>query len=375
MHPPPLAIGAPAPDFSLPGIDGKTYSLASFKEHKVLVVIFTAVHCPTAEVYEGAHQAAGRGLHAEGRRVRRHPAEQREGAAARRDGLHRPRRLARGHEGARRAPRSSTSRSSTTARRRRSRAKYGPIATPHVFVFDSSGCCATRAASTATRARRYAKVPDARNAIDAVLAGTPVPVEKTPTVGCSIKWLEKEALHDAEMTKIDAGARPAREGRRRRHQGAAAERHRQDAARELLGDVVRAVHGGVPRAAEDLPDVPQAAVRPGHGQHQLSRRGERRPASSSRASTPSSRNLLSGTMDPYELMKAFDPEWDGGVPYSMVIAPGGKVLYKEQRHARHPQDAARHPRQPPRRRLRRAERLLEQPVNGVVLYCPGLLGA
>ena len=52
VHPPPLAIGAPAPDFTLPGIDGKTYSLASFKDHKVLVVIFTAVHCPTAEVYE-----------------------------------------------------------------------------------------------------------------------------------------------------------------------------------------------------------------------------------------------------------------------------------------------------------------------------------
>jgi hypothetical protein len=33
-------------------------------------------------------------------------------------------------------------------------------------------------------------------------------------------------------------------------------------------------------------------------------------------------------MDPYELIKAFDPEWAGGVPYSMVIAPGGKVLMK-----------------------------------------------
>ena len=52
-HPEPLAIGSPAPDFSLPAVDGKTYSLASFKDSKALVVIFTAVHCPTAEVYEG----------------------------------------------------------------------------------------------------------------------------------------------------------------------------------------------------------------------------------------------------------------------------------------------------------------------------------
>src|SRR5689334_9825354 len=52
-HPQPLAIGAAAPDFSLPAVDGKTYTLASFKDAKVLVVIFTAVHCPTAEIYEG----------------------------------------------------------------------------------------------------------------------------------------------------------------------------------------------------------------------------------------------------------------------------------------------------------------------------------
>jgi hypothetical protein len=52
-HPLPLAIGSPAPDFHLPGIDGKTYSLADFRDAKLLVVVFTAVHCPTAEVYEG----------------------------------------------------------------------------------------------------------------------------------------------------------------------------------------------------------------------------------------------------------------------------------------------------------------------------------
>ena len=50
--PPTLAIGAAAPDFRLPGTDGRTYSLASFKNAKALVVIFTAVHGPTAEVYE-----------------------------------------------------------------------------------------------------------------------------------------------------------------------------------------------------------------------------------------------------------------------------------------------------------------------------------
>src|SRR5438045_9381443 len=47
-----LAIGDAAPDFRLPGIDGKTYSLADFAAAKILVVAFTSNHCPTAQAYE-----------------------------------------------------------------------------------------------------------------------------------------------------------------------------------------------------------------------------------------------------------------------------------------------------------------------------------
>jgi len=47
-----LEIGQRAPDFSLPGVDGKDCALASFKEKKVVVVIFTCNHCPYAQAYE-----------------------------------------------------------------------------------------------------------------------------------------------------------------------------------------------------------------------------------------------------------------------------------------------------------------------------------
>ena len=40
-----LKIGRKAPEFSLPATDGKTYSLADFKE-KTLVIFFTCNHCP-----------------------------------------------------------------------------------------------------------------------------------------------------------------------------------------------------------------------------------------------------------------------------------------------------------------------------------------
>jgi hypothetical protein len=48
-QPPTLASGSPAPDFSLPGTDGRTYALKDFAAAKALVVRFTCNHCPTAK--------------------------------------------------------------------------------------------------------------------------------------------------------------------------------------------------------------------------------------------------------------------------------------------------------------------------------------
>ena len=47
-----LAIGSKAPDFNLPGIDGKNYTLESFKDAKILVIAFICNHCPTSQAYE-----------------------------------------------------------------------------------------------------------------------------------------------------------------------------------------------------------------------------------------------------------------------------------------------------------------------------------
>src|SRR3569833_3113491 len=49
-----LPIGDKAPDFSLPGIDCKTYTLQSFKDAKVLVIVFMCNHCPTSQAYENS---------------------------------------------------------------------------------------------------------------------------------------------------------------------------------------------------------------------------------------------------------------------------------------------------------------------------------
>lgn len=47
-----MKVGSPAPDFNLEGIDGKKYSLASFKIAKALIIIFSCNHCPYVQAYE-----------------------------------------------------------------------------------------------------------------------------------------------------------------------------------------------------------------------------------------------------------------------------------------------------------------------------------
>src|SRR5205085_12550034 len=47
-----LALGSPAPDFELPGVDGKTHKLSDYAPSLILVVVFTCNHCPIAQMYE-----------------------------------------------------------------------------------------------------------------------------------------------------------------------------------------------------------------------------------------------------------------------------------------------------------------------------------
>src|SRR5262245_44126872 len=51
-NPKTLPIGSKAPDFNLKGIDDNLYSLQSFSRAKILVIVFTCNHCPTAQAYE-----------------------------------------------------------------------------------------------------------------------------------------------------------------------------------------------------------------------------------------------------------------------------------------------------------------------------------
>lgn len=49
----PIQLDTSAPDFNLPGVDGKSHALKDYARAKILVVAFTCNHCPYVQAYEG----------------------------------------------------------------------------------------------------------------------------------------------------------------------------------------------------------------------------------------------------------------------------------------------------------------------------------
>ena len=178
-----LALGAQAPDFRLPGVDGKEYGLGSFKDAKVLVVVFTCNHCPAAIGSQDRMIALAKEYKAKGVEMvainsnedRNHPQDSFEHMKerAREKGFPFPYL----RDAAQMAARA-----------------YGALRTPHFYVLD------------AERRLRYtgrlddnpydaakATKNDLRNALDALLAGRKPPVELTNPLGCNVKWRNKDA--------------------------------------------------------------------------------------------------------------------------------------------------------------------------------------
>ena len=232
-----LEVGASAPDFRLPGVDGKTYSLADFADAKVLVVLFTCNHCPTAQAYEDRVAR----LHADYRDkgVALVAISPNDPEAVRLDELGysdlgdsfeemKIRAKDKGYT----YPYLYDGETQATAR------AYGVLATPHVYVFD------------ADRKLRYVgrfddaevkavKSHDTINAVEALLAGKPVPVAKTRVFGCSTKWADKR--EDARKASAARGRRAGDDRGDRRVRGGQTrpERHEAIARDQRLGDVVR----------------------------------------------------------------------------------------------------------------------------------------
>lgn len=321
-----LAIGDPAPDFKLPGVDGKTHALADFADARVLVVVFTCNHCPTANAYDDRI----RNLHAEfkAKGVALVAISPNDPLAVRLDELgytdvgdsfddmkvrhkEKPFPFPYLYDG-------ETQKVSLA---------YGVLATPHVFVFDRD------------RKLRYngrvddaeVKPPtahDARNAIEAVLAGKPVPVEKTRVFGCSTKWSDKRddakrslEQWDKEPVKLDE------------IDDAGVAKLVKNDTKKLL--VINVWATWCAPCVAELPEFVTMNRMYRRRDFQLVTLGLDDPEKKDAAlkaledKKVAATNYLVRTKNRDKFAEALDKEWPGPVPYTLVVAPGGKVLYRK----------------------------------------------
>ncbi len=323
-----LAIGAAAPDFDLPGIDGKRHTLASFADAKALVIVFTANHCPTAQAYEGRIEALAAEFQPRGAQLvlvsPNDPLALRldeQGYSDLGDTLDEMRVRAKDRGWA--FPYLYDGETQAMAR------KYGPVATPHVFVFDAPRKLRYVGRVDDNENPAKAKTAEARDAIAAVLAGKPVPVETTKVFGCSIKWADKRAWVKQgferweqepvglEPTDI-AGVKALAQGDPKKLRlinvwatwcGACVIEFPELVS---INRIYRGRDFEVVTLDADMPELQGKARGFLESQH------------------ASMRNIAFDKGDPYPLIEALDPKWQGSLPYTTLVAPGGKVLYRSE---------------------------------------------
>ncbi|MBS1597392.1 MAG: redoxin domain-containing protein [Bacteroidetes bacterium] len=326
---PTLSIGSPAPDFNLPAVDGKNYSLASFSKAKILVIIFTCNHCPTAQAYEDriiklTSDYTSKNIAV----VVINPNDPK---ALRLDEL-------------------DFSDLGDSFEDMKTRAKdksfnfpylydgetqsvsraYGPVATPHVFIFDKE------------RKLRYVgrfddmespfKTPrnnDTRDAIEALLHDQEVKVQTTKVFGCSVKWAEKKDLVKKALDKWatepvnintidDAGTKDIFK----------------NSTNKLF--LINIWSNNCKQCETNFPEfitmnrmyrdrdfefISINAGKPGDQQNALGFLQKQQA---------SNKNYFFSAGSRSSLIASIDPSWNGNIPYTLLVEPGGKIVYTKQ---------------------------------------------
>lgn len=323
----PLAIGSKAPDFDLPGVDDKRYRLADFNSAEVLVVIFTCNHCPTAQAYEERMMQFVEKYRSRGVAVV--AISPNDDKALRLDEL--------GFTDVsdsladmkvRAADRKFNFPYLYDGESQKVALAYGCLATPHVFVFDKNRQLQYQGRFDDAEVG-LVKSHDTINAVEALLAGKAVPVVTTRVRGCSTKWSDKRQQAAEHLAKCNA-------------EPVSLEKADLKTIRELaentktnkyllvnlwatwcgpcVAELASFVEMNRMYRKRDFELVTISVDQPEETAKALAALKEHHA---------SCRNYIFTGENQDALADAIDKAWPGPVPHTILIAPGGKIVYRK----------------------------------------------
>ena len=327
-HPDPVTLepGSKAIDFKLKGTDEKMYSLSSFKDAKILVIIFSAPHCPTAQAYEERIIKIQNDYKKNGLQVVMINPNSPKSVCLEERGYTdlgdtfedmQIRYKEKGYN----FPFLDDGETEETS------IKYGPVATPHAFVFDKDRILRYVGRIDDSEQIGTESKHDLKNAIEAILAGKEVEVKKTKVFGCSIKWKWKNDTRkklDADWAKKEAPLEIL--------SIAAMKQLLKNDSKKLRVINVWATWCG-PCVAEfsELVDTYRMFMGRDFEMYTIStdkldkKENVKEFLQSKQAAL--SGNYIFESENKYDLIENFDPNWTGEIPYTVIVEPGGKIVW------------------------------------------------
>ncbi len=323
----PLEIGAKAPFFDLPGTDGRNHNLQDYDEYEVLAIVFTCNHCPTAQAYEQrlidlANDYANRSFAL----VAISPNDP---IAVRLDELgytdlndSLEEMIIRANERGFPFDYLYDGESQDIVR------AYGPLATPHVFVFDQTRVLRFQGRIDDSEKPEGVVEQNTRLAIDAIFLNEEIEVETTKIFGCTIKWADKRdqakeyrARWDTEKAELEM---LSLEGMKKIMSNDTPNLRLVNFWATWCGpcvtefpalvDINRMYRGREFEMVTVSSDAPE--------------RKDFVHAFLNKRAASMSNYLYEGT-NHYDLVEAADADWPGPLPYTALVAPGGEIIFRQ----------------------------------------------
>lgn len=323
-----LQIGEEAPFFSLPDITGRYFTLNDFRKAEVLVIIFTCNHCPTAQAYEDriikfSNHYRDKAVQV----VAIMPTSvygllPEECSYSDLDDTYESMKI-RAKEKGFNFPYLYDGDDQAVS------VKYGPVATPHVFVFNRDRKLEYTGRIDSSEKPGTADAEDLRDAVNAVLNHSKVENPVTKAFGCSIKWSWK-----TEWTERVNNEWNSREIVLRKISLKELEDLKKNASDKLLFINIWATWCAP--CILEYPELVKLQRIYGNRAFRFVSVSADDPGTFDKVHSyleskhSAIDNYIFEGEDKYALIEAVDPDWGGALPYSLLIEPGGKILYSNQ---------------------------------------------